>query len=155
MCVPTFVICNKSTPKRPSQCGEVFDLESNRIASALGADADHKHSIPGYSDIPVPCELLVYLPLDSQWRESAVSPVGIGVTVLLIDHPWRPVLGVQFHGKAPAFGANGDWKVVSWCIMYTCILSFRMSWPMMMCMWNSLRKSGHCWILLRRVCTKV
>lgn len=87
MCVPTCVICNESTPTRPSQCGKVFDLESNGTTSALGADADHKGHIPDYSDIPVPCELLVFLPLDSQWRESAVSPVGIGVRVLLIDHP--------------------------------------------------------------------
>ena len=45
--------------------------------------------------------------------------------------------------------------LVSWFHFYTCMEYFRMNWPMMMCMWTLLVKNGLCWILHRRVSTKM
>ena len=38
---------------------------------------------------------------------------------------------------------------------YTCVVYFRRQWPMMMCISTSLRKSGICWILPRRISIKM
>ena len=59
-------------------------LYGSETALALGTNGDRKNPVPGSTAISVPCVFLSGIPLDSHWRESGFSAVGLGVRVLLV-----------------------------------------------------------------------